>query len=82
MSYRPMMLVGKDWCGNALRFASKEEAAASAEDLFNRWLLPRDWRVDESPDPVSHSWDLSKRWPEALGVVEAPALVAIGPVDV
>ncbi len=54
-SYRPMMLVG-EWCGNALRFATREEAEASARDLFSRWTLPTDWRVDASDDVPNYAW--------------------------
>lgn len=33
------------WCGNAVRYASEEAAKAGGQDLANRWLLVRDWRV-------------------------------------
>lgn len=42
------------WCGNALRFATKEEAEVYAIDLFNRWTLVTDTRVIESQDPVNY----------------------------
>ncbi len=43
------------WTGNALRYATKEEAEAEARDLAMRWTLVRDWRVvdtrtEEQPD--------------------------------
>ena len=41
------------FCGNALRFATKEEAEAYAKDLMFRWTLVREWRVVESTDPVN-----------------------------
>ena len=56
MSFRPMVLVQGEWSGNALRFATREEAEANAADLFQRWLLPTDYRVDESDDPVNYRW--------------------------
>jgi hypothetical protein len=79
MSYKPMVLVQGSWAGNAVRFESKEEAEASAKDLFGRWLLVEDYRADESEDPVNYRWDLSKCYPEAMSPVEK---VAIGPVNV
>ena len=41
------------WCGNQLRFASKEEAQAYVSDLAWRWTAVRDIRVVESDDPVN-----------------------------
>lgn len=40
--------------GNALRFATREEAQEWVTDLSYRWILVRDTRVVESTDPVSH----------------------------
>ena len=42
-----------EWCGNALRFATREEAEAYARDLFSRWTLVKEFRVVESTDPVN-----------------------------
>jgi hypothetical protein len=53
MSYRPMVYVGGGWAGNALRFATEEEARASACDLYSRWTLCEDYRADPSDDPVN-----------------------------
>lgn len=56
MSYKPEVITdstGK-WYGNALRFATYEEALASARDLASRWLLVREYRAVESPDPVNY----------------------------
>lgn len=39
---------------NALRFATKEEAEASARDLSRRWMLVENWRAVESDDPVNY----------------------------
>lgn len=51
-----MVLVHGEWCGNALRFATCDEAESNARDLFSRWLLTEDCRVDESEDPVNYRW--------------------------
>ena len=56
MSFRPMFLVGGAWCGNALRFATREEAEANAADVFRRWTSPTEYRVEESTDPVNYRW--------------------------
>lgn len=56
MSYKPEVTTdstGK-WYDNALRFATYEEALASARDLASRWLLVREYRAVESPDPVNY----------------------------
>lgn len=55
MSYRPMVYVQGEWAGNGLRFATKEEALASARDLSLRWTLVIDYRADESDDPVNYA---------------------------
>jgi hypothetical protein len=58
MSYKPEVIAdasGK-WCGNTLRFATHEEAAANVADLFSRWTLVTDTRVVESTDPVNYRW--------------------------
>lgn len=41
------------FCGNGLRFATKEAAEAWARDLSMRWILVREWRAVESADPVN-----------------------------
>lgn len=41
------------WCANGLRFATKEEAEASAHELSCRWWLVRETRTAESDDPVN-----------------------------
>jgi hypothetical protein len=52
-----MVLVGREWAGNGVRFATREEAEASARDLYSRWTLCVDYRADESDDPVNCEWD-------------------------
>lgn len=62
-SYKPMVRVGghKDWVGNALRFATREEAKANVEDLMMRWTAVDEISVEESDDPVNYRYDLDKR---------------------
>ncbi len=57
MSFRPMVQVGNEWAGNGVRFATREEAEASARNLMARWFLVDDIRVDESEDEVNYAWD-------------------------
>jgi hypothetical protein len=56
MSWAPEVIADNSgkWCGNAVRFATKEEAEADVRDLANRWFLVRETRVVESSDPVNY----------------------------
>jgi len=36
-----------EWCGNALRFDTVDDAKAYGADLAGRWTLVRAWRVVE-----------------------------------
>jgi hypothetical protein len=45
------------WSGNALRFATPEEASAYAHDLMIRWFAVRDTRVVECDDLVNYRYD-------------------------
>lgn len=57
MNYRPMVQVsGREWAGNALVFATKEEAEGNVKDLKWRWLAVTDTRVDETDAPVNYRW--------------------------
>lgn len=67
-SYKPEVQTdntGK-WYGNALRFASREEAKVWADDLSMRWFAVRATRATESDEPVTHALDLNTR--ELTGV--------------
>ena len=58
MSYAPEVIADNSgkFCGNALRFATREEAEANVSDLASRWFAVRETRVVESPDPVNYSY--------------------------
>jgi hypothetical protein len=58
MSWKPQVIADSsgNWAGNALRFATKEEADANGRNLMMRWLAVREVRSVESDDPVSHAW--------------------------
>ena len=58
MSWKPEVIADNSgkWCGNALRFATREEAESQVRDLSWRWTAVRDTRVVESPDPVNYRY--------------------------
>jgi len=59
MSYKSEVIAdstGK-FCGNALRFATREEAEAYVSDLAWRWTAVRDTRVLECEDPVNYRYE-------------------------
>lgn len=62
-NWKPEVQTGNDknWYGNALVFATKEEAEYSAKDLFNRWLLCVGHRAVETDDPVNYRIDWDSR---------------------
>ncbi len=44
------------WYGNAVRFATGEEADKAASNKMWNWLAVREVRVVESTDPVNYRW--------------------------
>ena len=57
-SYKPEVIAdgsGK-WSSNALRFATRGEAAEYVWNLKSRWTLVTQTRVVESDDPVTAEW--------------------------
>ncbi len=56
MSWKPEIQTVNDekYYQNNLCFATKEEAEASAADIFNRWMLATNYRAAESDDPVNY----------------------------
>ncbi len=55
MSFKPEVIADSSgkWCGNALRFATREEAEANVHDLMMRWFAVRETRVVKTDDPVN-----------------------------
>ena len=69
-NWRPMVEVnGREWCGNGLVFATKEEAEANAVALSHRWMVVTNTRADETSDPVNYRWING----ELLRIVEGKA---------
>lgn len=58
MSWKPEVQTDStgNWYGNALRFATKEEAEAQVRDLSMRWFSVKETRAVESTDPVTHKY--------------------------
>ena len=73
MSYKPMMRFfecqrnGSYFSGNALRFATEQEAEEQARELMTRWFVPIGYRVDPSEDRVNYRWDPGLRKIVAVG---------------
>jgi hypothetical protein len=54
MSWRPEVRVGNHWEKNSVVFATKEEAAENARNLFNNWTTADDYRAVETDEPVNY----------------------------
>ena len=59
------------WCGNALRFATREEAEANVRDLMMRWFAVRETRVVASDDPVNYRYVNGRLDPRIGGATSA-----------
>jgi hypothetical protein len=58
MSWKPEVDTGDGvWTGNALRFATEEEAKAYVADLYSRWMSVRATRAVKCDLPVNYKWD-------------------------
>ena len=55
MSWKAEVEVNGQWAGNALVFATQEEAATSARDIFHRWILTTGYRAVEVDEPVNYA---------------------------
>jgi hypothetical protein len=58
-SYKPEVLVDGKWSSNSLRFATVEEALASAKELMDRWYSVDDARHNISDDVVNYRFDFA-----------------------
>lgn len=56
MSWKPEVIADSsgNWCGNALRFATEQEALDNVNNLASRWMLVREVRAVECDDPVTY----------------------------
>jgi hypothetical protein len=64
-SWEPQVIADKTgkWCGNACRFATRQEADAYVTDLMTRWTSVTGWRSIESDDDVNYVWKNGKAKP-------------------
>ena len=65
-SFKPEVLINGTWSTNGLRFATIEEAEASANELMSRWFVPEAGRVTVSNDPVQHRFNFTLNKNEAI----------------
>lgn len=63
MSHKPQVKVNGQWAGNALVFATEQEARDNAENLMMRWLLVEDFRAIPSDEPVNYKWAGGQLYP-------------------
>ena len=65
MSWKAEVIADRSgkWTGNALRFATREEADVYVHDLMMRWTAVSGWRSVESDDPVNYTWRAGKAVP-------------------
>ena len=58
MSFKPEFTTGSDpkFYGNALTFATREEAEANAKSLYGRWMICTGFQTVESDEPVTHTY--------------------------
>lgn len=63
MSFKPEFIADGSgtWAGNALRFATREEAEGYAAALADRWMAVREHRAVESDEPVNYRFDPETR---------------------
>lgn len=71
MSFKPEVIADSSgkWCGNALVFASKEEAENYVFNLMMGWTSVSDTRVVEVDEPVNYRWVPGK----GVESIDAPA---------
>lgn len=60
MSYKVEVTDGSGYASNGLRFNTQAGAEAYAVDLACRWTSVKDWRVVESADPATDSYEIRK----------------------
>lgn len=73
MSWKPEVTTDSSgkWYGNALRFATKQEAYENARGLSYRWFTVRSYRATESDDPVNYTYSSADGLRPIATLVEA-----------
>jgi len=57
---------GSGFVGNALRFATEDEATRNARDLMHRWFAVTEYRAEPSDDPVNYTYTLEGKLVEMV----------------
>jgi hypothetical protein len=78
LAWKADMLVGGGWVSNSLRFATQEEAAGYARDLFARWTLVQEWRAVACDDAVTSTWPVDR--PSAKPRPRATGDISVEPI--
>lgn len=55
-SYKPQFLIDGEWCDNAVRFATREDAERNARAKFQSWSVPSDYRAAASDDAPNYRY--------------------------
>src|SRR3954451_164491 len=53
-SWAPEVLTEGEWCGNGMRFRTRNESDLWGRALLSRWMVPVDSRSVESDDPPNY----------------------------
>lgn len=71
MSWKPEVIADSSgkWTGNALRFATSDEAECYVRDLYSRWTSVRETRVIESDELPNYRWENGRAAPMKPGEV-------------
>jgi hypothetical protein len=62
----------QEWAYNALRFPSEDLAQEYAKDLYSRWTMLEEWRIEASDEPVMYYDKYHQRITEAPEAKENP----------
>lgn len=54
MNWAPEVFIDGKWSGNALVFATEQEAVQWGKDLLLRWYVPSDSRAVKTDRPVNY----------------------------
>jgi hypothetical protein len=57
MNWKTEVLVSGEWVGNALVFATEQEAKDYGDELLSRWYVPEKSRAVETEDAVNYKFE-------------------------
>jgi hypothetical protein len=70
-NFKPQVKVNGQWAGNALVFATEQEARDNARELMGRWLLVEEFGSAPTEDPVNYRWTATGLVPVAESAVQS-----------